>query len=64
MLTEQDMIRILERGIEKEGDAKKFAKKAGVSASFISDVRTGRRAVSDKIAGVLGYIKITGFKKK
>lgn len=63
MTNEEDIRRILNRQIEKTSQSD-FAKEHGFSKGFISDVLKGRRNITDRLAGALGYIRKTIFIKK
>jgi hypothetical protein len=45
----------LNAAIKKAGSARAFARQAGVSAQYVSDVVNGKRHAGDAIARALGY---------
>ena len=43
------------------GSQQAWARQAGLSASYVSDVLSGRRDVSEAIANALGYVRRVAF---
>lgn len=58
-----DIQRELLESIKHAGSGKAFGEAIGVSATYVSDVATARRPVSDRIANALGYEKVTGYRR-
>ncbi len=50
-----DVLIVLTNEVNRVGNQKKFAEKYGFSASYINDVLNGRRAISDRLASVVGF---------
>lgn len=55
-MTREDIKRELSRQCEKWGEKSALARRAGIPASLISDVISGRREVNEAIANALGYM--------
>lgn len=53
--------RALELAIEKEGSAKNFAFRVGLSEAYVSDVRLGRRPFGPAILLALGLVRVVTF---
>lgn len=49
-----DVIRILERHVERAGNQKKAAEALGISAQYLNDLLQGRRDPSDNVLEKLG----------
>lgn len=60
----EEVISLIQARIKKDGTQLAFAKRIGVSASFLHDVLNGRRTPNDKIISELGLTEIRGFAKK
>ena len=58
-----DIQRELETSIRNVGSGKAFAEAIGVSPTYLSDVATARRPVSDRIAAA-GYEKVIGYRRR
>lgn len=56
-----ELVHRLEDAIAAAGSAKAWAAANGVSEQFVSDVRTGRKEPTDRIAKPLGYRRVVGF---
>lgn len=63
-MTESQIRRLLERAIAKERSAQALAHKLGISPQFLSDVRRGLRAPSDKILAPLGLERVITYRKR
>lgn len=55
-----DVVKLLERLCQKLGSQKALAEKLGVSPSYISDVLSGRRDISESLARKLGLKVVIG----
>lgn len=56
-----DVVKLLERLCQKLGSQKALAEKLGVSPSYISDVLSGRRDISESLARKLGLKVVIGY---
>lgn len=63
MIYEEDIRRILNKKLE-DGGANKFADTYDISRSFVSDMRHGKRRITERVADILGYKRMVVFKKK
>lgn len=50
--------------LKKDGTQSAFARRIGISASYLHDVLNGRRQPNEKIISDLGLTEIRGFAKK
>jgi len=60
---ETDIQRELQASIKAAGSGKAFSEMIGVSPTYVSDVATARRPVSNRIAEALGYRKVIGYRR-
>jgi len=60
----EEVIPLIQSRIKKDGTQSAFAKRIGVSASYLHDVLNGRRTPNEKIIRELGLTEIRGFAKK
>jgi hypothetical protein len=58
-----DIQRELMVSIRNAGSGKAFAEALGLSPTFVSDVATARRPVSDRVANALGFEKVVGYRR-
>lgn len=65
MIDQDALIKHLEGRIKKEaqGNQKEWARANGISSSYVSDVLSGRADAGKKILDVLGFERVTMFKK-
>lgn len=61
--TDQDLIGILESRVAQDG-LRPTARALGFSAPLVQDVINGRRGVSERMAGTLGFLQIPPLKPK
>lgn len=54
-------LRALELAIDKEGSARAFAARAGLSEAYVSDVRLGRRLPGPAILLALGLVRVVSY---
>lgn len=62
--TPKETIALIQAKIKKDGTQSAFAKRVGISASYLHDVLNGRRQPNEKIISDLGLTEIRGFAKK
>jgi Helix-turn-helix len=53
----------LERYIKQSGSQEMAAQRLGISASYLSDVKKGRREPGDKILAALGLKRVVGYER-
>ena len=63
-LLEKDICAILRSACISAGSQRAWADAHDLSPAFVSDVLQGKRAVTDRIASVLGYTRFVGFYEK
>lgn len=61
-MTEQEALCVLAAQIEQCGSAQAWAKKHGVSPSYVSDVRMGRRDMGEKMLSALGLERVVTYR--
>lgn len=54
-------LRVLERAIKKEGSTKAWARRAGLSRQYVSDVRSGKRAPGPGMLLALGLVRVVSY---
>jgi hypothetical protein len=64
MKTDADIVRMLKAAIAVAGSLRKWAKANDFSASYISDVMTGRRDVTERLAAAFGFERVNRWQKK
>ncbi len=52
-----DLLLLLESKVKEFGSQRKLAENLEVSPAFLSDVLLGNRAISEKIASKLGFVR-------
>lgn len=57
-MTEQEVIQRIREAVKRAGSLRAFAKPHGLTASYIHDVLHKRRAVSERIAAIVGVERI------
>lgn len=62
--TDEVIAQIHTRITKGDGTQSAFAKRVGISASYLHDVLNGRRQPNDKIIAELGLTEIRGFANK
>jgi hypothetical protein len=60
---EHDLRDELSAAVEREGTQTALARDLGISGVYLGDVLHGRRGISEKLAGKLGWRKVTVFVK-
>ena len=50
--------------VDEEGSQYAAAERLGISPAYLSDILSGARSISDKVANKLGYSKISMFEKQ
>lgn len=63
LLTEEELVIELAAKVRRRGDHGRVAHQIGLSQSGLSNILTGGRAIGDKIAGALGYRRVTRFER-
>ena len=63
-VTEQQIIDELNERVKQWGRQIRVADDLGFTSSFISDVRMGKRPVSEKLADSMGYTRRVIFERK
>lgn len=61
ILTEEQARQHLHAACIREGGANKLAKRAGVSAAFVSQMLSGKRLITGKVATYLGLKKVNRY---
>ena len=64
MKTNDELVKLLEKEIDRLGSQRRVAKAIGITPGFLNDVLQGRAPVTQQIAAYFGYSKVTGFVKK
>jgi plasmid maintenance system antidote protein VapI len=54
-LQEQDLRKELIRLLKQKGSQSSLAREIGISSSYLNDVLRGKRQITERIAGHLGY---------
>jgi len=55
---------LVEAAILLEGSQKAAAKRFGISPQYLSDIRRGRREISDKIAALFGLERVIVYRQR
>lgn len=58
-----DVKAILEAAVRRAGSARELARRAGVSPSYVSLVRSGKTAVGRKLAAYLGVDVVVEYRR-
>ena len=64
MLTDDELRRLLEIHVKSEGSYDAWGRKHGYDTAYIFRVCTGEKAITEEIAGILGYEKAWVKRKK
>jgi len=62
--SDADLVDVLNEQIAEIGGLRKWAKAHDFTPSFLSDVRAGRRNITDRLATALGFERNSGWVKK
>jgi plasmid maintenance system antidote protein VapI len=60
----ENVYKALAAFIKEAGSQKAAAKKLGISNPFMSDLVLGNRAMTDRVAEQLGFVKVVKFVRK
>ncbi len=58
-MTNEEIIKILWAMVDEKGSQKAVADILKISPSYLNDILSGNRAISDKVAKEVGYFKKT-----
>jgi DNA-binding transcriptional regulator YdaS (Cro superfamily) len=62
-IPEERVLKLVRIGIEVEGSQKAYAKRVGLSESYLSDVLNRRRDISPRILKHLGLERVTYYRR-
>ena len=62
-INEERMKKMLETAVNISGSQKVFAKQAGISEQYLSDVLNGRRDIGDKLLKWFGLERVTYYRR-
>lgn len=62
-LSYQDMIDELDRAIARAGNTARFAEQLGLTAAYLSQVKSGKRLPSVRLLDALGMEKVTAYRR-
>lgn len=63
MKNNDDLVKLIQKEIERFGSQKKVADAIGITQGFLNDILRGRAPVTDQVAQYFGYTKVVGFIK-
>lgn len=64
VISEQDALDLIIEIVDEEGSQSAAANRLGISAAYLSDILSGARSISDKVANKLGYSKVSMYEKQ
>lgn len=63
-ITDAELIELLQADIARAGTMRAWCRANGFSPSFVSDLLSGVRNVTDRLASSLGYRRANGWRKQ
>jgi hypothetical protein len=62
-LSQSELLRVITELVERWGSQNNVAARLGITPQYLSDIRLGRREISDTVAEKLGYERVVSFVK-
>lgn len=63
LFTDAELVELLEIEIDRANSMRSWAAAHDLSASYVSDVRNGRRRVSPRLAAALGFKRVEAWER-